>query len=195
MNQIHPSVEGFVGAKQHLAKMERSQDEFVELKRQQTAPEKADLYAVSPSSPKSSSSVAAKPLAVAESGSGSKMCLESLVPLGAPKPSSAGATSRKRPSLLACELARPSLEKQSQFVLWLALPKPSSGVETSLKNLLTEAFGLDPCAVAAMPVLSDHWTLTHVCCIGLACGNSDWPSRNHCLSLALHQQGLMLLRR
>jgi hypothetical protein len=36
MNQIHPSVDGFVAMKQDLAKMERSQNEFVELKRQHT---------------------------------------------------------------------------------------------------------------------------------------------------------------
>jgi hypothetical protein len=33
MHQIHPSVDGFVGMKQDLAKMEQIQDEFVELKR------------------------------------------------------------------------------------------------------------------------------------------------------------------
>jgi hypothetical protein len=89
MHQIHPSVDGFVGTKQDLAKMEQIQDEFVELKRQKTAIEKADLCAVLPSSPKSPSSAAAKPLAVAVAvaGSGLKMCLASLVPPGAPKPS------------------------------------------------------------------------------------------------------------
>jgi hypothetical protein len=50
----------------------------------------------------------------------------------------------------------------------LALTKPSLVAGPSLKPPSTEAFGPNPCAAADMPILSDCWTITHVCSTGLA---------------------------
>jgi hypothetical protein len=57
-----------------------------------------------------------------------------------------------------------------------------------------EVFGLDPCAAAAIPVLSDHWTLTPICCTGLVAQKFGFAKLKP-LSVVPHHQMVLLQRR